>query len=110
MISSGVMMCTRPPQPAKQSRSTAESKHWESVSNNSSLFIPGRQNDSHTPNSCSELVPETTKSCALDIAPMKSKAHMKGLWSLSRPATTGSVNHGPKRFSYSIDEMRLPHV
>merc|ERR1719401_2810298 len=107
MISSLVMMWTSPPQPERQSRSTAESKHWATVSKSSSLFIPGRQKDSHTPKSCSEEVPETTKSWAFDIAPMKSKAHMKGLLSLSSPATTGSVNHGPNRFSYNMDEMRL---
>merc|ERR1719410_3133233 len=85
------MIVTTPPQPARQSRSTADSKHCESVSKSSSLFMLGRQNDSHTPKSCSDEVPETTKSCALDIAPMKSNAHRKGLCSLSSPATTGST-------------------
>mmetsp|Transcript_150199 Transcript_150199/g.418491 ORF Transcript_150199/g.418491 Transcript_150199/m.418491 type:complete len:233 (+) Transcript_150199:60-758(+) len=110
MISSGVMMITTPPQPARQSRSTAESRHWERVSKSSSLFMPGRQKDSQTPKSCSEEVPETTKSWAFDMAPMKSKAQRKGFLSLSRPATTGSVKYGPKRFSYSMEEMRFPTV
>lgn len=112
------MMITLAPQPLKASRSTAASRHCDRTSNNCSgscviedyyihawiyilkaLTKSGWYKDSHIPWRFDVQVPETTKESEKTGAPIKSIPERKGFPFSSKPATTGSQNHGPKLFN-----------
>lgn len=89
------MTWTTAPQPENASRSTALSRVCEIVSKRSSGSRSGSQRPSATPNNFELAVPDTTKSFAKLMQPIRSVAAIKGLIPpvgvLESPAITGSM-------------------